>query len=126
MRQIEIAGLKVAEIDADGPVMASEADALDLMGEVYASDPDIVAIPTSRLPPDFFKLSTGLAGAVMQKFTNYGLRVAFVGDISAHMAASKPLADFVRETNARKQIMFVPDMPGLEMLIAWPGRVAGP
>ena len=41
----------------------------------------------ARLSPDFLRLSTGLAGDVLQKFVNYGLRVAIVGDVSAAAAS---------------------------------------
>lgn len=64
-------------------------------------------IPVARLSPDFFRLGTGLAGALLQKFTNYHLRVAIVGDISAYTDKSAPLRDFVRESNRRGQVRFL-------------------
>lgn len=67
----------------------------------------------SRLSPDFFRLSTGLAGAVLQKCTNYSFRLAIVGDISAHTAKSGPLRDFVYESNKRGDVRFVDSLADL-------------
>lgn len=54
---------------------------------------------------DFFVLSTGLAGAVLQKFVNYRMKVAIVGDYSKY--TSKPLKDFIYESNKGNDIFFV-------------------
>ena len=58
-----------------------------------------VAIPVARLDPAFFQLATRLAGEVAQKFVNYRIRLAIVGDISPQCAQSKALRDFVHESN---------------------------
>src|SRR5690349_19217251 len=94
-------------LPADGPPIASEADVLDIIASLYGSGADTVVIPLSRLSPEFFRLSSGLAGAVLQKFTNYQLRVVIVGDVSAMTARSEPLRDFVRESNRTGQVLFV-------------------
>ena len=49
------------------------------------------------------------AGAVVQKFVNYRLRLVVVGDVSEHVAASTALRDFVREANRGTQTGFVAD-----------------
>ncbi len=94
-------------LSADGKPIATEADVLDIIGELYGTGHDRVVIPVARLSPEFFRLSTGLAGAVLQKFTNYQLRVAIVGDMSAYTDRSAPLRDFVRESNRGTQIRFL-------------------
>ena len=45
----------------------------------------------------------------MQKFANYGLRLAVVGDIAEPLGASAALRDFVRESNRGRQVWFVAD-----------------
>jgi hypothetical protein len=102
----------------DGAPLGSERDAVDLIGE--AADADWVAIPAARLDPAFFALSNGMAGAFLQKFVTYGLRVAIVGDIGAHTAASGALRDFVRESNAGERIWFVPSAEALTARLAGP------
>ena len=94
-------------LPADGPLIAAESDILDPIGNAGYNGADTLVIPVSRLSPDFFKLSTGLAGAILQKCTNYQLKVAIVGDISQYTAKSGPLRDFVRESNTRGAVRFV-------------------
>ena len=94
-------------LPADGNPIASEADVLDIIGSLYGTGADTVVIPAGRLSPDFFRLSSGHAGAMLQKFTNYQLRVAIVGDISAQLERSAPLRDFVRESNRGTQVRFL-------------------
>lgn len=98
----------------DGPTIASEADGNDyVIGEAFGMGADRVIIPVERLSPDFFKLATGLAGALLQKCSNYHLRVVIVGDISAYTEKSKPLRDFVYESNKHGAVRFVASAAGL-------------
>jgi hypothetical protein len=94
-------------VDADGPLLGSEADAVDLIGEAMGAGADLIAIPAARLSTDFWKLSTRTAGLFLQKLINYRLSVAIVGDISEEVAKSAALADFVRESNRGGQVSFV-------------------
>lgn len=110
---LEIGGIRVLQVATDGPSLGSEAGALDLIGATYGQDVELIAVPVARLGDDFFKLSTGIAGAFIQKFTNYRHRLAIVGDISAHVANSKPLHDFVYESNKGRDVLFVPNMDAL-------------
>ena len=54
-----------------------------------------------------FHLSTKLAGEILQKFINYHVKIAIVGDFSAY--TSKSLKDFIYESNNGKDIFFLPD-----------------
>jgi hypothetical protein len=87
-------------------IIASERDATDVIGFAFTERPDWIAIPLTVLSPAFLDLKTGFAGAILQKFVNYDLRVAILGDTSQEQASSKPLADFIRETNKGSQIWF--------------------
>ena len=49
---------------------------------------------------------------------NYRLRLAILGDISAHMESSEPLAAFVRESNNGKSVWFVRDSNELHERLA--------
>jgi hypothetical protein len=111
MRIEAINGTRVAF--HDGPVIASEADALDMLGATYGQDVDLIAVDVALLGDDFFKLRTGLAGAVLQKMQNYGARIAIVGDIERFTSQSVPLRNFVIESNRRGQTLFVPDLETL-------------
>jgi hypothetical protein len=98
----------------DGPKLRNDRDAVDLIGEALHSGASCVAIPVERFEDDFFRLRTGAAGAIVQKFVQYRRRLAIVGDVSQHSAASTAFADFVREANRGRDIWFVRDMTELE------------
>jgi hypothetical protein len=99
---------------ADTAPLRSLHDAVDLVGNASYQGVEWVAIPADLLPGDFFRLRTGFAGEMMQKFVNYGVGLAVIGDISAHTDASGPLADLVRESNAGSHVWFLPDLETLE------------
>ncbi len=103
----EISGLRVLLCAADAAPIASEGDTDELLGMAFGEGAELVAIPAARLSPDFFRLASGLAGRITQRFVNYRLRLAVIGDISAHLAVSGPLRDFVREANGGESLWFV-------------------
>ncbi|TDC40938.1 DUF4180 domain-containing protein [Micromonospora sp. KC213] len=107
------AGVQVLVCDPAGPPVATEQDALDLIGAAFLGA-QVVAVPTARLDESFFTLGTGFAGEVMQKFVNYRLRLAVVGDISRHLATSAALRALVHESNRAEHIWFVPDLDALD------------
>ena len=56
------------------------------------------------LPAAFFDLSTGVAGELVQKLVNYGVRMAaVVPDLSEH---SPRFREFAREANQGRQFRF--------------------
>jgi len=112
-RIVDRGGVPVLVCDAEGAPIAGPQDALDLIGAAYAGA-DVVAIPAGRLDDDFYRLSTGVAGEILQKFANYRVRLAIVGDISSHVAASGALRDLVHETNKGNQVWFVNDLQELD------------
>lgn len=118
MEKTEIAGLKVLLLPPQGPSIATEADGNDVIGDAFSVEADLVAIPVERLGPDFLRLETRLAGTVFQKFVNYHLRCAIVGDIASLLEGSKALRDFVRETNKGRSIWFVDDLDSLRENLA--------
>lgn len=112
-RLVEHHGVPVLVVSADGPPVASEQDALDrLIGAAFYRA-EVVAVPAQRFDDGFFDLSSGLAGAIMQKFVNYHLRLVVLGDISHHLRASSALPDLVRESNQGRHIWFLPDLDAL-------------
>ena len=102
----------------DGPTISSDGDALGLIVSAGSQGAELVVVPVERLSADFFQLDTGLAGAVAQKFVNYRMRLAILGDISDRTEANKPLRDFVVETNRGHQVWFVADTDELDERLA--------
>ena len=90
-------------------VLSSEQDVLDLMAN---ADPDgqsrKLILSLNQIAPEFFDLSTGLAGAILQKISNYSYQLAIIGDFSIY--ESESLQAFIRESNRTGQVIFVPDL----------------
>lgn len=107
------AGVPVLVCDPDGPPVASGRDVQDLIGTALAGA-DVVAVPAQRLDPKFFTLESRFAGEVMQKFVNYRLLLAVIGDISAHLASSSALQALVHEANQGPHVWFLPDLAALD------------
>ena len=114
----EIGGVRAYVCDADGPRIAAERDAADLVGEALGREARLVVIPFARLAPEFLDLKTRLAGEVLQKFVNYRRQVVVLGDVADAVARSTALRDFVRESNRGKTVWFLPDMAALEAKLA--------
>ncbi|PCE27624.1 alpha/beta hydrolase [Paraburkholderia acidicola] len=111
-------GVQVLVFSADAASITSEPDANALLEQIWAHDASWIAIPVERLSDDFFALHTRLAGTVLQKFVNYRVQVAIVGDLSRHLARSTALNDFVRESNRGAAVWFVPDLDALALRLA--------
>lgn len=73
-----IAGIPYLECLPDGQQVTSEADALDLVAACGEQGTHRLLLHADNLPDEFFHLSTGLAGKILLKFSNYYLRVAAV------------------------------------------------
>ena len=98
-------GNKIAELTDDELIISQTQDILDLMAEIDSNNCNRIIITESNLHKDFFNLKTGLAGDILQKFSNYDFRLAIVGDFSKFQ--SKSLQDFIRESNRGNRFFFV-------------------
>lgn len=103
---ITVNNIKIAVVSSPNAVITDAQTALDLMMTVkYETGADRIALEKSVLAEEFFILSSGLAGEILQKFVNYHLRLAIYGDFSRY--TSKPLRDFIYESNQGKDIFFL-------------------
>ena len=99
------AGQAVAVVRSESPVLTDLQSALDLLAEAaFGTGCRRLALAKSAVAEDFFALRTGLAGAVLEKFVQYGVKVAIWGDYTAY--TSKPLRDFIRESNRGREVLF--------------------
>lgn len=107
--KIEKNGIICAVVNSDSVVIKDAQSALDLMMTAkYETESKNIVIDKKLISDDFFVLSTGLAGEVLQKYINYGGRIAICGDYSHY--TSKPLKDFIYESNKGKDVFFVADV----------------
>lgn len=103
---IEENGVLCVLVESDEPVITDAQSAIDLlMSAQYDVGSKDIMIPKQLVVEDFFILSTGLAGEILQKYVNYGGRMAIYGDYSRYK--SKPLKDFMYESNKGRDFFFV-------------------
>lgn len=103
---IEENGVLCVLVESAEPVITDAQSAIDLlMSAQYDVGSKDIVIPKQLVAEDFFVLSTGLAGEVLQKYVNYGGRMAIYGDYSRY--TSKPLKDFMYESNKGRDFFFV-------------------
>ena len=96
----------IAVVSSDEKVITDVQSALDLVMSVkYETGAEKIVLDKEAVCEDFFILSTGLAGEILQKFMNYQVKIAIYGDYSHY--TSKPLRDFIYESNCGKDFFFV-------------------
>lgn len=99
----------IAVISSDAILISDVQSALDLIMTVkYETGATKIVLDKSAVCEDFFILSSGLAGEILQKFINYQVKLAVVGNYSHY--TSKPLRDFIYESNNGKDFFFVETM----------------
>ena len=96
----------IAIVNSEEIVIKDVQSAIDFMMTVkYETNCEKIALNKEAIVEDFFILSKGIAGEILQKFINYQVKFAIYGDFSKY--TSKPLKDFMYESNHGKDIFFV-------------------
>jgi hypothetical protein len=98
-------GTNIAVITSDEILIRTTQDALDIMADCGYQGADRILLHQRNLIPAFFDLKTGIAGDILQKFSNYRAKLAIVGDFTE--VESKSLRDFIRESNRLGRVVFV-------------------
>lgn len=105
MKVIEKSGMKIVLVESGHVLVDSVESALDLaMRARYEFGTDRIAVDRRALDEKFFILSTGLAGEILQKYTNYHVKLAIYGDVSKY--ETKALHDFMYECNHGKDVFW--------------------
>ncbi|MDR2995876.1 DUF4180 domain-containing protein [Bacillus cereus] len=106
IKKIVTSGINIAVIKNDTVVISDVQSALDLMATVqYEVDSKHIIIHKSLISEDFFNLKTRLAGDILQKFINYKVKIAIIGDFAIY--TSKSLKDFIYECNKGNDIFYL-------------------
>jgi hypothetical protein len=100
---MEFHGNNIVEIIDNSVLIKDVDDALSLFCTM--EDCSTIILKKENIIDDFFNLATGIAGEILQKFSNYRMRMAIIGDFE-HIQG-KALKDFIRESNRTKRIVFV-------------------
>ncbi|TXK81833.1 DUF4180 domain-containing protein [Paenibacillus sp. N3.4] len=100
--------VEIAIISSSEMLITDAQSALDLIATVnYESGCNRIILNKSAICEDFFNLTTRLAGEILQKFINYHVKIAIIGDFSEY--SSKSFKDFIYECNKGKDIFFMSD-----------------
>jgi len=105
----------IAEIVSEKLIIQSAGDGADLVGNLYFQGFDKAIIHEKNIAPDFFDLKSGIAGEILQKFSNYRIKLAIVGEFQKYN--SRSLRDFIYESNKGGHICFVQSVD--EALSRW-------
>ncbi|MNR16327.1 hypothetical protein D3C85_1329240 [compost metagenome] len=99
-----INNIRIAEVIAENIIINSIEDGLQLVADAYYQDFDCIIMYEKNITPLFFNLKTGIAGEILQKFSNFRVRLAIVGDFEKYQ--NKSIRDFIFESNKNRQINF--------------------
>lgn len=106
MEKVVKNNIEVVIIEQNEMNIKQSTSAIDAIMDIkYQTNCSNIVIDKKCIAEDFFQLSTGLAGEIFQKLTNYHIRLAIFGDFS--MYTSKALKDFIYESNKGKDFFFV-------------------
>lgn len=98
-------GKKIAVLSSAELAITDVQSALDLIMTVrYETGAEGIVINKEALTEKFFVLSSGFAGEILQKFVNYRVKFAVYGNFTGY--TSKPLKDFIYESNQGKDVFF--------------------
>ena len=106
---------QIAEFHGEGFLLGNAGDARDLI--LASRGANWVALDESRVAPAFFDLRSGIAGDVLQKFVNYRMKLAILGDISRYTDQSESLKALVRESNRGRNVAFLPSLDALIAIV---------
>ncbi|MDR6568975.1 protein of unknown function [Chitinophaga ginsengisegetis] len=96
---------RIAELVADEVLIQTPDEALQLIMDLHYQDFDKMIIREKNITPAFFDLKTGVAGEILQKFSNYRSRLVIIGDFSKY--PGKSIRDFIYESNKGRQVNFM-------------------
>jgi hypothetical protein len=105
-----------AYILLDEQFIQTATDGLNLLGDLYYQGYERAIIHQHNITPAFFELKNGLAGEILQKFSNYRFRLVIVGDFTQF--TSKSIQDFILESNRNKQVNFVDTLDSALAILA--------
>ncbi|MFT9850147.1 DUF4180 domain-containing protein [Aneurinibacillus sp. REN35] len=107
IRKVEVHGNNIAVVSSSEILIKDVQSALDFIATVqYEADCNRIVINKSLLSESFFDLKTRLAGEILQKFINYRVKIAIIGDFSVY--ENQSLKDFIYECNNGNDIFFLP------------------
>jgi len=97
--------LQIAEVLSNHILIQTAEDGAQLLADLYYQGFDLIILKAEQLNPSFFDLKSGLAGEILQKCSNFRIRLSITGDFTLFNSSS--LHDFIFESNKGKLVNFV-------------------
>lgn len=108
IKEHSLNGARIAEVISEDIIIQNADDALDIMGNIYYQGFDSIILYQTNITPEFFDLKNRIAGEILQKFSNYRVRLVIIGDFSNY--ENKSLKGFIYESNNGKLVNFLPSI----------------
>ena len=96
----------IAIVNSNEIIIKDVQSAIDFIMTIkYETNCSKIVLNKNAIIDNFFILSSGIAGEILEKFITYKTKFAIYGDFSKY--TSKQLKDFIYESNNGKDIFFV-------------------
>lgn len=95
-------------------LVKTEQDILDLLAFCGENDTNLILFHADNFIAEFYDLKSGLAGTVLQKFSNYHIKSAIVVDFSK--ITSQRFRELILECNRGQQLRF---FKNVSLAIEW-------
>jgi len=95
---------KIAELKSDTLLFTTVEEAKQLMIDLYYQGFDEIVMHEKNIFHPFFDLQTGMAGEILQTFSNFRMKLTILGDFSQY--ESQSLRAFITESNKGSLISF--------------------
>ncbi len=95
---------KYIELVSSSAPLSTEGSALDLIALCGEADTNLLMLNYSTLSEDFFKLKTGVAGKILQKFINYQIKAVVI--MLGEIAQKGRFKELVTELNKSNHFRF--------------------
>jgi hypothetical protein len=118
MHAYELNGIRILEFSVNDAEVSAVSDSSTLISLAIEHRAAMVILPVSEVDGAFFQLKTGVAGDLIQKFVNYRLRLAIIGDLAAYAEQSAALRAFISESNRGRTLWFSPTLAELHARLA--------
>lgn len=99
---------KIAEVISNKILVTSVDEGFQIMIDLYYQDFDKIILQEHHFNTDFFDLKTRIFGDLLQKFSNYKVQLAIIGEFSKY--ESKSFQDFIKESNQQKRVFFLANL----------------
>ena len=110
---IENTTVRYLEVFTCEKPVASTQDALDLVALCGENDTALMMLHAEALSDDFFRLKTGVAGEIFQKFINYSIKTAVILPDPSSLGSS--FRELISEANRGGHYRFFPNREEAEI-----------